>query len=334
MNKRRLFGLLRLLVSAILIGYFLRSLSSQQGGLNQALSKVFEAFSSASFGWLVPAILLHPIGFALISLRWKFMLRAQNIRAEFSQLFLYYFMAAFFNTFLPSTIGGDALRAMESKKLTGNAATSITVVIMERITGLVALIAIALTALLIQTLKGETGNSQIWLLFGLLIVLGAIGILLSRPSIANRILGFFCRILPQKIGYFLNQSYQALSVYFHRPVELSLALLVSLIFQLNMVFYYYLIARSLGQNPDIIDFMIKVPIMIVLLMTVPAINGLGIRTASFRGLMKFPPAYAISGELIDLGMRVGYGLLGGLVFLIYRRPEPKSDGSRIDRVSK
>ena len=63
--------------------------------------------------------------------------------------------------------------------------------------------------------------------------------------------------------------------------------------------------------------------MIVLLMTIPAINGLGIRTASFKGLMKFPPAFAISGELIDLGMRIGYGLLGGLIFLFYRRTDSK-----------
>jgi hypothetical protein len=101
-----------------------------------------------------------------------------------------------------------------------------------------------------------------------------------------------------------------------------------------MVLYYYLIARSLGQDPDIIDFMIKVPIMIVLLMTVPAINGLGIRTASFKGLMKFPPEFALLGELIDLGMRVGYGLLGGLVFLIYRRPDSTKKDSRINGVSK
>lgn len=334
MNKRRLLGLLRLLISTFLIGYFLWMLSDQQGSLARAFSKVFEAFSSASFGWLVPAILLHPVGFVLISLRWKFMLKAQDIRARFTQLFLYYFMAAFFNTFLPSTIGGDAVRAMESKKLTGNTAISITVVIMERITGLVALILIALTALVIQTLKGETENPQIWWLFAIFVLLGAAGPILARPAIAARILGFLNSVLPKKAGHFLNQSYQALSVYFHRPYELLMALLVSIIFQLNMVLYYYLIARALGQNPDIINFMIKVPIMIVLLMTIPAINGLGIRTASFRGLMKFPPAFALSGELIDLGMRVGYGLLGGLVFLIYRRPEPKKGDSRINGVSE
>lgn len=334
MNKRRLTGLLRLLISAILIGYFLWMLSDQQGSLGRAFTKVFEAFSSASLGWLLPAMLLHLIGFALISLRWKFMLRAQDIRAAFTQLFLYYFMAAFFNTFLPSTIGGDAVRAMESKKLTGNTATSVTVVIVERITGLVALIVIALTALVIQTVEGKAEHFQIWWLFAFLILLGAAGLIMTRPAIASKTLGFLNSILPKKVSHFLNQSYQALSVYFHRPYELSMALLVSIVFQLNMVLYYYLIARSLGQNPDIINFMIKVPIMIVLLMTVPAINGLGVRTASFKGLMKFPPAFALSGELIDLGMRVGYGLLGGLVFLIYRRPDKENKDNPTNGVSE
>lgn len=320
MKKKTILLFLRIVVSTILIGYFLLMLSNQQGGLTDAFKKIFEAFSSASLRYLIPASLLHLVGFGLISLRWKFMLRAQDIQANFGQLFLYYFMAAFFNTFLPSTIGGDTLRVIESKKLTGKTTTSLMVVIMERITGLAALILIALTALIIKTLRGDNENTGIWFLFAVLILMGAVGMALAHPGIAPKVLKFLNKILPKKVGHLLNESYQALSIYFHRPFELMSALLISLIFQLNMIIYYYLIARALGQNPDTIDFMIKVPVMIVLLMTVPAINGLGIRTASFKQLMNFPPAFALSGELIDLGMRVAYGLLGGLVFLVYRRP--------------
>ena len=72
MKKKTILLFLRIVVSAILIGYFLLMLSTQPGGLIDAFKKIFEAFSSASLRYLIPASLLHLVGFALISLRWKF----------------------------------------------------------------------------------------------------------------------------------------------------------------------------------------------------------------------------------------------------------------------
>jgi uncharacterized protein (TIRG00374 family) len=322
MKKKAIFFSLRLIISIGLVGYFLFSLSSQQGGIGEAFKKIFLAFSTASFEWLIPAALLHLVGFSLMSLRWKFMLKAQDITAPFPRLFLYYFMATFFNNILPSTIGGDAVRVMESRKFTGKAITSVMVVIMERITGFIALMLITLTALFLKIPEGNGENRGIWLLLmGLFSVL-VLTVVFLHPKIAPKIFTRLIKIFPDKAISKLDQAYKALAIYYRRPRELICALIVSIFFQFNMVVYYFLIAVALGQNPDFVDFMIKVPIMIVLLMTVPAVNGLGIRTASFKGLMKFPSAYALSGELIDLGMRMGYGLLGGLVFLIHRRSGP------------
>ena len=131
---------------------------------------------------------------------------------------------------------------------------------------------------------------------------------------------FSKKILPLKVQSSVEKAYKAVEVYYKRPGALILSLGVSVVFQLNMVIYYFFIAKALYQNPDPVDFLIKVPVMIFLLMVVPAINGLGVRTGSFRELMKFPTAHAFAVEVIDLGMRIGYGLLGGLVFLFYRRP--------------
>jgi uncharacterized membrane protein YbhN (UPF0104 family) len=86
--KKKIFFILRIAVSAGLIGYFLFSLSRQQGGLGTAVEKILSAFSSASLAWLIPAAMLHIVGFSLISLRWKLMLKAQNIHSSFAHLFM------------------------------------------------------------------------------------------------------------------------------------------------------------------------------------------------------------------------------------------------------
>jgi glycosyltransferase 2 family protein len=319
MKKKVLLLLLRVVISFGLIAYFLWSLAEKQGGLGAAFNQFTNAFSGASMTWLILAASLHLVGFMLVSLRWRILLTPQGVEASYKQLFAYYFMAAFFNSFLPSTIGGDTIRAIESKKLTGSASTSVMVVIIERLTGLMALVLIAACALLIKI--SQSASSQATVLLFLVSVIAAFTVLIfcAHPKIAPKILGLLKKILPAKIHQFLVQAYEAVTTYYKKPKALLSALGISIIFQLNMVLYYFLIAVALNRSPNIIDFMMLVPIMVFLLMTVPAINGLGVRTAGFTGLMKFPAAYAFAVECIDIVFRIGYGLLGGLFFLFYRK---------------
>lgn len=322
-KKKWLMLFLRIFISFGLIGYFLYALADKHGGLDVALKQFGQAFAQTSVVWLIPAFFLHLIGFMLVSFRWKILLGAQGVEARYRQLFSYYFMAAFFNTFLPSTIGGDTIRAVESKKHTGSATTSIMVVIIERLTGLMALVLIVAIGLAIKFFQGPSTQREVWIF--LVLVLGGfiVAIVCLHPRVAPSILKLFKKILPAKIYGLAEKAYQAVAAYYRKPSALFGALGISLIFQFNMVIYYYLIASALHQNPDPVDFMTKVPVMIFLLMTVPAINGLGIRTAGFKGLMEFPAAYALAVEFIDLGFRLTYGLLGGLFFMFYKRSHPE-----------
>lgn len=319
MKKKYLSTLIRIVISFSLIAYFLFSLSSEHGGVGAAFGQFASAFSAARWIWLLPAFLLHMVGFTLVSLRWKIMLGAQGAETSFSRLFNYYIMAAFFNTFLPSTIGGDTLRAIESKKETGNTTISVMVVIVERLTGLMALVLIAACGLLIKISRTSDSPQQVWLFLSVIIAAFAAAAFCVHPNIAPKILAWLKKFLPGKIHGFLVQAHEAVSIYFKKPGILLKALFISVIFQLNMVLYYFLIATALRQQPEPVEFMMKVPIMIFLLMTVPAINGLGVRTAGFTGLMKWPEAYSFALECIDLVFRITYGLIGGLLFLAYRK---------------
>ena len=326
--KKKWIGLLvRIVISAGLIAYFLNALAKDEGGIGAAVDRFIWAFKSTSWHWIFLALMLHLVGFSLTSLRWKILLAAQGARISFPRLFLSYLMASFFNTFLPSTIGGDVVRAYDSTRITGKGAQSVMVVIIERLTGFVALVLISGVAFLTYLSVEVEQKRFMWLFLGLALA-GIFGlIIVAHPRIAHPILRVLGKILPGKIQAFIEKSYAAVETYYRRPLYLAAAQCVSIVFQLNMVFYYFLIAKALNQAPSLIDFAMKVPIMIFLLMTVPAINGLGVRTASFRELMKFPKEFALAGEFVDLGMRIGWGLLGGLIFLFHRHIK---DGVRLE----
>lgn len=319
LKKKHWSLLLRVVISVGLIGYFLNTLAQRHEGLGGALKKITAAFSGASPGWLILACLLHIVGFSLVSIRWKILLKAQGVNTAYTRLFSYYFMAAFFNTFLPSTIGGDTVRALESRRLTNNMTTSVMVVIVERLTGLIGLVLISASALFIKIFTSATRPQGVWIFFVAIVVGFSILIGVFHPRAAPLVLGYLEKILPSKIHSRLEQAFAAVTAYYKKPSYLLGAVGISIIFQFNMVIYYFFIARALHLDPEPVEFMLKVPIMIFFLMTVPAINGLGIRTASFKGLMNFPAAFALAFEFIDLAFRFGYGLLGGLFFLFYRR---------------
>ncbi len=327
MRKQTKSLIIRASVSFLLIGYFLMTLARQHGGLGKAVEKFSQAVVGASLIWLIFACALHLVGYSLGTLRWRILIKAQGFEIPFRKLFRFYFMAGFLNNFLPSTIGGDALRAIESKQLIGKTTTSVVVVVVERITGMLALMLISFSGALISMF---TDVDIDWVV---IVVLAAcfVGFLLLafifHPRFAIRILPWLNKVLPRKIYAFLEKAYDALKVYYKTPSTLLKAIAISILYQMNMVLYYFLIASSLHQYPNFLEYMIKVPLMIILLMVVPAINGIGVRTASFKELMNFTSARAMAGESFDLVMRFAYGLLGGLMFMFYRRSKNAKEPS-------
>jgi uncharacterized protein (TIRG00374 family) len=317
--KKKIFLLfLRLGISTGLILYFIIPLTQEEGGLKTAFYQFYNTLTSDSFQWLILAFFLHIVGFTLTTLRWKVLLKAQGVQAKFFQLFTFYLLGTFFNIFLPAPIGGDTVRAITSKKITGSTTTSFMVVIIERFTGVIAMVLIATTGLIIMFFTSIKQDTQAWMLLALAIAGFVFIILMAHPRIASQILKITKKILPTKIQAFLEKAYQAVEVYYRHPQKLFLAQFISIVFQSNVVIYFYIVARALNQSPDPVEFMIKMPIVLFLLTTIPTINGIGIRTAGFKGLLGFKNIHALAVESIDLGFRIIYGLFGGLIYLIYR----------------
>jgi len=301
MKRKHLALLVRVLVSSLLVGYFVRTLAHRHGGIISAWEKFISVFSHTNPLWLLAAAALMALGYNLLTLRWKILLTAQGHTAPYKRLLLYYFMSTFFNTFLPSTIGGDTLRVVKSRSDTSRGSMSLVVVVIERLSGLAALMIISAIGLL---LDGPFRNSPNRIIFSVIVLLAALAILSA------------VLIHPRPSAYWLPLIQKWL------PASLLGCLCISIVFQANMVVYYYCIARALGETPDIHSFIVHVPIMIFLLMTIPAINGLGVRTAGFQTLMRFPPAFALAAEFLDLGFRILVGMMGGVVFLFHRTHRP------------
>lgn len=281
-------------------------------------ARLFQTIRGADPLFLILAMSLHPLGFALTSWRWRVLLSPFGTPPPFPRLYRLYFMAAFFNNFTFSTVGGDTLRAMAGKRFSSSLTRSATIVLIEHLAGFSALLLIAFTGLSVQSFAGKVSLLLPGLALLGLLLLAAIIFWLLRTRI-NALPEFWRTKVPSRICGLLDRLIETLAGYRNTPSTLAKALGVSLIFQTSMVFYYYLICRSMALELTLGSAMLGIPVLIIMLMVVPAINGLGVRTTGFGSLLGMSAVHALSGEGIDVLFRLFFGLIGGVLFITDKR---------------
>ena len=66
------------------------------------------------------------------SWKWQILLQPVRLDVPFLKVLAFYFTGMFFNLFLPTVVGGDAVKAVLLARETGSAARATTSVFMER----------------------------------------------------------------------------------------------------------------------------------------------------------------------------------------------------------
>ena len=93
--------------------------------------------------WTVAALGVYGLMLAVSAWRWRLLLRVQTIDVSLGTLTKSFLVATFFNNFLPSNIGGDVVRVADTAPFAGSKTLATTVVLIDRILGLIALLVLA-----------------------------------------------------------------------------------------------------------------------------------------------------------------------------------------------
>src|SRR5256885_10719042 len=97
----------------------------------------------ASVPWLLIALAVYAVGIVAAVWRWELLLKAQYVVMPPRRLMGSFLVAAFFNNFLPSNIGGDVIRIRDTARPAGSKTLATTVVLVDRGLGLMALVLVA-----------------------------------------------------------------------------------------------------------------------------------------------------------------------------------------------
>lgn len=269
---------------------------------------------------LLFCLLLYVLSQLISTLRWQCLLNAEEFHVPFTRLVLFYFEGMFFNLFLPTLIGGDVVRGYNLYRYTRKGGESLASILVDRLSGLMAMMAIALLALLI----GYPYLHEPLVAYLILIIAGGMG--LGIFGLANRwlkdtLLSFVGKTGLNNFRERIGRTYEAIHRYREHRKAIGQALTLSLVLQTLGIFIFYLISRALGLSVALPYFFLFVPLIHVFSMIPISLSGLGVR----EGITVFLFAKAGVSSSGALGLSLAWfsivalaSLPGGMVFLTER----------------
>lgn len=158
------------------------------------LRAVGAVLAQANPAWLALGVAINLLSIICATWRWQVLLTGLNFRFRLLQLLRLVLSGAFFNMFLPSSVGGDVVKMVLIAPDLDRREDAVSSVLMDRVVGLAVTIAVGLTAVLL--LPSVWDNAALLVSLGLILVAFSCGLisLFSRP-----LLDLIGRIMPGAI---------------------------------------------------------------------------------------------------------------------------------------
>lgn len=311
MSSRLIFPVAKVAVSGGLIWWILR---------DAELGEISASIRAADVGLLAAAFAMFFIGYFITVSRWRTLLAAQGIEAPFLYLLRSVTVAIFFNNFLPSTIGGDLVRMYDSYRLGHSRTGSVSVVLIDRFFGVIALLVYASLALaLAPAVWGGIPLLPVWVAGGLGMVSLVLYLIFGSPDWFMRGAGKlplpgFARRLIAKVA-------AALQPFKGRNDVLLKALGLSFVLQLNVIVHFVILTRAMHIDVPTLAMFVIIPVAAAAMMIPVSINAIGVREAAFVYLFSIfgvPNEQSVAFAWVAFGFVLAQGVIGGVVFALRR----------------
>ncbi len=293
---------LRLLVSVALLSWL---------GWQTDWQQVGTAFTHLRIELWLAAVGVLVLTQFVSSVRWQMLARPLGLERPLSQLVGFYFIGMYFNLLLPTSVGGDVVRAWYLDGQSGNRLNAFISVFLDRLCGLWILLLLACLGVLMSPLELPT-----WIP---LFVWGCAGCAAAGLT-AMPILTQHSDKAPWKFRQLL-EAFKALPSWraWVGPV------LLSVFVQVANVVIVWLVGQALGAPVPFAYYWLLVPMVSLLTMLPISVNGMGVREGAMALLLAplgVSGGIALTLAFLWFAVSATVSLLGGLVYLFGRFPRP------------
>ncbi len=317
MRKKRIINLLKLIISLILLTYFILFIILPEW------PKIIKYFKDIYYFYFIIVILII-LPLVLVScLKWQLLLKSKNLNIPLLKLVQLYLVGNFFNNIIPlGFLGGDFIRIYETSKLTKNTADSLAAVFMERIMGIIALMFFAIFSIF---LKFEFFLKNIIVLIITICIILVLIIFLwmiFSPKMLNLIKSVIKTNILRKIFAKLDEWVTAINRYKNEKQVIFYSLIYSVIYNLLAILNVYFSFLTFNFQPNFLDVFVIVPLTLLIVLSAPITSaGLGLFENANVYLFSLVGVMSSKSALVSLLLRakiILLGLIGGVIYFFMR----------------
>lgn len=271
--------------------------------------RLWEVLRGADWRWWIAGLALMLAVQWIAAIRWAILARPVGFDFPLAVFVRRFFEGLFFNMFLPSSIGGDVVKAYRLADTNAGRVLAACTVLADRLAGLTALGLIATTALIshrhslsaLEAMAVAAALCGATMLAARLAVgnLERLGALLPAHPAAEAIVA---RLLP----------------YQRRPTLVTSAIGWGLLVQVGGVLATSCVGRALGVQIPLLTWFMVVPLVSLATVLPISIGGVGVREGMMSVLLAphgVRAETAVAIGLLSLLINLVCGLVGGIVFL-------------------
>jgi len=311
MSKKRFISVLKIAVTCILFYFILIKLD---------IGLFFEAIANALTDYFLISVFWFVVWSFIEVLKFR---SASMLTYSLSTSFKLVFVGLFFNNFLPSSVGGDGYKVYLMKQLGTSLKNGTAFVLSDRITGLLALLALGVfgfalhiesRVLIFQILENNSYQMADKIIFLSLIAIFVLS-------------GIAVFIFFKKIKKFINKNWKHFHHYFKKHGIQTF--LWALLFQLSRALAILYLAKCFGFELNLWAIFVVLFLMSTITLLPVSLGGLGIREGTLVYLLYaygMPLESATAVALIHLAVILAKALIGGIIFLLYKKENKMAAG--------
>jgi uncharacterized membrane protein YbhN (UPF0104 family) len=275
------------------------------------LDSIGQSLLTASPAWLALALALGIAGTLVQAKQWHSLLLAVGLDRTIARCLRIVFVGNTFNAILPSSIGGDASRAVYIAERPGERAPSAAAVALQRLLNFPGMVLLMGIGLIFTATSADAARVRPVALVGAALGLGVVGITLS-PLIGRLAAS---RRLARLPGWKpLSTSLQVLDGFRSQRPELAAATARGALFWSLTVLNQWAYIRAMGIHPSLGYAALAVTLVNLATMLPLSINGFGAREGGYIALLAgtglATTAQAASVGLLISGQSLLFGLIG------------------------
>ena len=304
-KKKWLSTTIRVVFTLILFAILFKSVS---------WSLLVQSFIQTRHGMLLVGVIVGFCGIVLSAYQWRSLLRVERITSDLADLINLYVVGIAFSHFLPTGMGGDAIKVHYVGRDSGNSAGSASAALLCRILGFFGMLLISLPILLIWHDRLDTKLILSFILLALLVagmIGGALLAVLWLPRFARGRWSKHRLLSPViKVG-------DALSKTIKRPRTLLVASLYGVIFWFVAILNCYCYAEALQLHVPLYFYFFVVPFVSLVSFLPISINGFGLRETAF--VYAFSTVHVASAPALLLALLMDmqalcFAVVGGCIY--------------------